>query len=125
MPLFKNDKRNHFKMRLEQVQAQIWDLEFLREKLRKLREGIRKEYDRLKEKTEIMKNQLAGTSDENVKKQIQAEIDRFAPDLEQLLKQIGGLDAQIEQENNPQSVVSKIAALNTTRAMLKAYMNSL
>ena len=47
--LWKRKKRRHYKHKIDLTQRQIWDLEFLREKTRAVRESIRMDYDRIME----------------------------------------------------------------------------
>lgn len=42
-------KKQHYKNKIEVTQKKIWDMEFLLSQEKKVREGIRVEYDRLKE----------------------------------------------------------------------------
>jgi hypothetical protein len=42
-------KKKHYKYKVEVTQKKIWDMEFLRNQYKMMREGIRVEYDRLKE----------------------------------------------------------------------------
>ena len=45
----KRRKIRHYKHKIDLTEMQIWDLEFLREKTKAVREGIRMDYDRINE----------------------------------------------------------------------------
>jgi chromosome segregation ATPase len=126
MSLFDSPKVKHYKSQLEVIDRKIWDAEFHRDKLRKIRESVRKEYDRLNEKKNVIEGQKEQVKDNaEAVKGIEQTVESLNVDLEQLGKQIAGLDNEIENEQNPQSIVNRIAALNATKTLLKAYINRL
>ncbi len=53
-------KRNHLRGKIVIIQKKIWDLEFLRGKLKAMREGFRVEYDALKERLDAASRRLYG-----------------------------------------------------------------
>lgn len=123
----------HFKNRLNVLQAQQWDLEFQLAKMRKLREGMRQQYDRVNEQLQLAKNQLETErakpdANADVMKSFEDIVNRHAPDCEYLKQQLAGMDAEIEGENNPPdrpSIVSRIEAAKMLRDMMNEYVKTL
>lgn len=127
--MFTSAKKKHFKYRLAVTERQIWDMEFQREKLRYVREGIRQQYDRLNEQNTITLSRLEeekkkGGNKDTVKN-LEALLEKYKPDLEYLKKQIEGLDNEIEGENNPKSSTQQIEGLRTLKEMIKDYIKTL
>lgn len=120
---FKSTKQKHFDSKIIVTDKKIWDLEFLREKMKAMREGFRQEYDRLSEQTDAATRRLAVENtkedgDATIKANLQGLIDRYAPDIEQLKKQMEGIDSQVE---SPEGVNSSIEGLKTVRGLLIEY----
>lgn len=123
----KRKQRRHFKNRVQAVDEAIWDLSFQREKLRMLREDVRKQYDRINEPSVMAQKKLeeeknAEKSDKKMIENLEAVVAKYAPDLEQKAKQIEGLDNEISGEGNPQSCESRIEGFRALKAMYLEYL---
>lgn len=93
-----NQKKKHFKDKLYITNQKIWDNEFLILQLREMREGFRREYDRIKEMVmgyTVRLEKLPKDSEEIP--QVQAQIEGLSKDLKQLEEQMDGVDAQAKQ----------------------------
>lgn len=53
-------QKKHYKNKKSIIRMKIYDLEFLRYQLKSMREGLRMEYDRIKENMDAAKRRLAG-----------------------------------------------------------------
>ena len=109
---FDSQKKKHFKRKLESVFKKIWDVEFLVGEYKKTREGFRMEYDRLREmidafNTRIKLEKEKEDKDKTIIEQMEKAIERYAPDMDQLKKQMAQMDlliegpAPVEQANRP------------------------
>lgn len=118
-------KKKHFIKRLAQNQERIWDAEFERDKYRRIREELRRNYDKLKERVAVMESQKEATKDKKAKAALDTQIKNYNDDLTQMEKQLAGLQDRVENEQNPESLVNKIAAHVTLGALIKEYLNKL
>ena len=96
-------KYSFFIRKMEHAQKKIWEIEFLRENLKSMREGIRIQYDRVQENLDAAKIRQEmelkkEDPDKTIKESLQKSIDKFTLDSNQFLNQMQGLDAQIEGE---------------------------
>ncbi len=133
--MFGNKKKSHFKKRIQNIEEAIYDLEFNRAKLKMIREQMRQQYDRVQESSLSAKAGLDAekakeTPDENVLKNFAALVERYAPDLEYLTKQMEGIDQAIDseavdQKGNPLGATQKIEAARAMKDMLKEHLKTL
>lgn len=123
-------KKRHFNSRIEQTDRGLWDLEFSKEKFKALREDVRQQYDRVNEnlvqtRARLDEEQKKETPDGKTIEHLQNLIARYEPDISYLKKQMEGLDAQIDSEENPESCSQKIEATRALLEMLKGYLRKL
>lgn len=116
-------KRWHLKRKMEMTQKKIWDLEFLREKMRSVREGFRVEYDRIKEMLDAAERRIKQERekedpDRTIIESMERMKDRFEPDMKQLEEQMGSIDKQIEGEGG---INEGIEGFVTVLGLLKEY----
>lgn len=131
----RREKRIYFKAKLNQVKRFIWDLEFSRAKLRTLKEQMRQQYDRLKETSAMAETQLEAEKakekpDQAVMDNLKKVLEKYAPDIEYLTKQMEGVDNAIEtqavdEKGNPVGVNPRIEAARAMKQMLQDYMKTL
>ena|SRR3990167_2063172 len=96
-------QKRYFKKKLHAVQCAIYDLEFKRFKTLEIREGIRKEYDQLRSRLEILSTQIKAESEPGRMKE--KDKDNFGrledqkvlleKDVEKMQKQMAGLDIEV------------------------------
>lgn len=116
-------KKRHYTGKMFNLKRKIWDVEFLREKMKMMREGFRVEYDRITEIVDAAKLRLK-TEKENTDPDkttctnLENLIKRHEPDLEQLKKQMEGIDGQIE---GPQGLDEAIDGYRTVHGLLKDF----
>lgn len=123
----KQKKRKHLKGKIEIVKKKIWDLEFLLEKYKAMREGFRTEYDRIREQVDASQTRLAEElkkedPDKTIKTNLEEMIKRFEPDMEQLKKQIDEIDGQIESDGG---VLSTIESYRTVIDLMNGYIKKI
>lgn len=91
------------------AQQKVWDLEFRRSQLKKMREDMRLEYDRLREygtglEVRLEKlEKMEGTSDEVA--QIKTRLEGVTKDTNQLAEQMKALDSQVDGEGGVNSLI--------------------
>jgi Mg2+ and Co2+ transporter CorA len=125
--LFASRKKRHFMVRFWQNQSKIWDMEFRQTHLREIKEGIRREYDRLNEHSSQLNLRLeAAKQDNNTEEveQIKKDIEGITGDIDKMAKQMEGLDNEINGDSN-NSCRTQLEALNAVRQMFKKYMRQL
>jgi hypothetical protein len=151
------------------MRKKIWDLEFLKDKLKAMRESFRIEFDRLKELSDATSRRLygekyeffyiatndkievaslpimisdieklpdepketrdfrfykkrKGNPDKDICDSLDKAIKRYQEDIDQLKKQMDGIDGQIE---GPGGVNESIDGLRTVHTLLKEHMNKI
>lgn len=125
-----NPRKKHFKKRLQSITAGLYDLEFHLSKLRKLKEGIREQYDKVNEQVMLASAQLKNEQDKpEPNKETVESLERIVSsrkeDLDKLTKQMEGLDSEIEGPENPKNVVNQMDAIHTLQEMMKEHIKSL
>tara|TARA_Y100001949_G_scaffold171282_1_gene173511 strand:+ start:838 stop:1221 length:384 start_codon:yes stop_codon:yes gene_type:complete len=120
-------KRKHYKRKIRVMYQKRWDLEFLKEKLKAMREGFRVEYDRIKEiidaaSVRLEEEKKKDKSDQKIVDSLTNLKKKQEPDIAQLKKQIEGIDGQIE---GPEGVNEKIESYRTVAALLKKHIKDL
>lgn len=98
-----NTKKKYLKKKLQAVQYAIYDLEFKRYKTLELREGIRKEYDQLRSRQEVLNTQIEKESAPNGLrntainefKRLEDQKVLLEKDVENMRKQMEGLDIEV------------------------------
>uniref|UniRef100_A0A6H1ZDH3 Uncharacterized protein n=1 Tax=viral metagenome TaxID=1070528 RepID=A0A6H1ZDH3_9ZZZZ len=118
---FAGRPKKHFMVRIWQNERKIWDTEFRQFNLRQIKEGIRREYDRLNE--HLLRLKAQDESDDkaaDTKDQIQG----CEADVEKMKKQLDALENELVGEHQD-SIRNQLAALNEVQAMLKSYIKKL
>jgi len=123
-------RRRHIRHRIRIGYENLWDLFFLREKLKMLREDIRVQYDRSKEQLVLTEKRLDEEKkkekpDKGVIKNLEAAVEKHRPDVELMEKQLQGFDFEIDGAENPKSSTQKIEAVKSLIEMLKEHLRSL
>lgn len=85
------------------IKKKLWDLEFLKDKFKAMREGFRLEYDHIKERidaseTRIRMEKEKEDADKIIIQTMEEYIKTHEPDLQQLVKQMESIDGQIDGE---------------------------
>lgn len=125
--LFASPRRQHFMRRLKQAQMAVWDLEFQKDRMEQLREEMRQQYDKVKERHAVNVAQLEAekekgkAGDQKLIEHLQNMTAKTEPDLKAMENQLGGLDEQIHGDGG-QSLTDQLEALNAARDMLRWYL---
>lgn len=132
--MFFNEKKRHFKKKLKGSQKLIWDLEFKRFKTLEIREEIRQQYDGMKSKLAIVKNQIEAekkqptVSPDELKRLEDSDV-VLTRDSERLLAQMKHLDVEVNgsapTEEYPDGMTGLNPQLESLReliGMLKEYI---
>ena len=139
--IFNSDKR-YFKKKLQAIHYSILDLEFKRFKTLELREGVRKEYDHLRSRLEVLGNEiqkeslLQKTKDEQIVRMSVDEFKRLEDqkvlierDIERMITQMKQLDMEVNgskaTENMPEGytgISNQLDGLRELSAMVKEYI---
>lgn len=99
----RKDPKKYFQGKLLSTKQSLWDLNFQLSRMEEIREGVRREYDRLKENDDIAQRKISESKDKDERKRFKKlREEKYQPDLEQLEKQIQSLDAEIENKIQPQ-----------------------
>mgnify|MGYP001558675853 CR=1 FL=1 len=119
-----NTHKNYFKEKLKGIQCMIWDLEFKRYKTFYVREQIRKEYDAIRSRLEIVKTQIASEKDkptmpEGDVKRLEDDEIRMNRDIERKLAQMKDLDAEIHGSKPTAELPEGHQGLNDTLEALR------
>ena len=129
MILGKLKKRLHYKDKIYVMYKKVWDLEFLKEKFKAMREGFRIEYDRIKEiddaaklKYEELKRQDRNEENQKIIDSMKRMREKNKPDIKQLEEQMASIDQQIEGQDG---VDEKIDSYRTVIALLKEHKKKL
>lgn len=129
-------KKWHVQQKIEITQKKQWDLEFLKEKMKAMKEGFRMQYDRLKEELDAatLRTNVEKEKGESADKQIIANlanmITHHEKDIGQLKTQMDAVDSQIEGQMNEETgqlvgVDPQIDGFRTVVGMLKEYKKKL
>jgi len=119
-------QRRHYKEKVYgTLYRKLWDVQFLREKMKAIREGFRIEHDRIKEiingcntRLEMEQNKPATEQDQKTIENLKANIEKLKPDLEQLEKQMQGIDGQVEGQGG---INESIDGFQTAIELLKEH----
>ena len=122
-----NKHKRHIQGKIEVTQKKIWDLEFLKEKLKAMREGFRQEYDRLQEQVDAATLRLEvenkkEDADKTIVENLTKFKERIDPDIGQLKTQMAAVESQIEGDNG---VNQSIDGLRTVLGMLVEYKKTI
>lgn len=124
-------KKRHYSRKIQVTKMKMWDVEFLREKMRMMREGFRVEYDRIKEIVDAATIRLAAEKekqdpDKTICTNLENLIKRHEPDMQQFIKQMEGIDAQIEGPLEGQtSLNDTIDGYRTVMGLLRDFKRKL
>ena len=127
----RDNKITYIKQSIKGIDRRLIDLEFKRFKLEELREGVRREFDRMFEVVETLKAKVfslkESKGDENAIKELEGQLEKYTKDLEGLKQQIGQLDGEISSTNPelPQSVNSQIEVAQEFKKMLVQYLKQI
>lgn len=129
------NKKKYFKIKTEQVQRMIWDLEFKRHKTLQLREKVRQEYDNLKARLQIIQARLdsmKGKESTDEYKGIQDEQTRANLSLKSYEEQMTAMDTDVngspktnQYPEGYEGINDQLGALRELVVMLKDYQKSL
>lgn len=134
MIFFKNEKKNHFLGKVKLTKMKIWDLEFMVGQLKQLRDGWRQEYDRLQEQVDAATVRLADENkkedpDKTIVGNLENLLTRYAPDIEQLKKNMDGIDRQIDgyddTEGHHEGMRDTIEAHRSNLLLISQFVKSL
>ena len=137
--MFNNQKR-FFKKKIHAVQCQIWDREFSRFKREELREEIRRDYDSLRAKLEILKTRIAEESGAGKLKEtnidefkrleddqviLERDIGRRQDQLKAIDIDINGEKPSTENPEGSKGLDQELDAYRELKTMLIQYRDSL
>ena len=135
-----NKQKRYFKKKLTAIQYAIYDLEFKRFKTLELREGIRKEYDNLRSRLELLTNQIeAESAPKGLKEVNKDEFKRLEDskvllekDIEKLVGQMAGIDVEVngskptdELPNGHSGINHQLDAYRELQTMVKEYLKQI
>ena len=133
-----NKKKRYFKKKLQAVQNAIFDLEFKRFKTLEIREGIRKEYDNLRSRLEVLNTQIEKESApkglretaidefkrlEDQKVILEKDIETKKNQMEGLDAEVNGLAASAENQATP-GINHQLDAYRELAGMIKEYVKT-
>ena len=123
-----NWKYRHFEKKLRGVECMIEDLCFKRAKTLMIREDIRREYDNLKQKVDVIDTQLK----QNKNPTLEDQKVLITRDTERLEAQMKGLDLEVngskqtnEYPDGVQGISQQLDALRELSQMVKEYIKQL
>ena len=144
MNIFKlfNWKYRYFVKKLDGIDKMIEDLIFKRYKTAYVREQIRREYDQLRSRLEILKTQIASEKDNTSKNESKLSVDEFKRleddevilnrDIERKKSQIDQLDIEVKGSRptadlpeGHQGLEQTLEALRELKNVTKEYLKSL
>ena len=132
-----NKQKQHLRNKLDGVQRMIWDLEFKRFKTLEIREDIRKEYDTLRSKLEIVQTQIKREKEtpvmpegdrkrlEDAEVRLQRDIDRTKAQVDGLDVEANGANKSAEYPDGVQGISQQIDALHELDQMLREYIKNI
>ena len=100
------NKKQYFQSEIRKIEGVIeqlpWRLDIVRAGKKDVREGIRQEYDRLKESVDAAESRLATEAqkekkEEEVVKQLESMRDKLIPDMRNMEEQMKELDKEIAE----------------------------
>ncbi len=108
----KNPKKKHYLSKIELHQKKIWDLEFLRDQQKAIRESFRQEYDKINESMDAATARLEVEKqkedpDKTIVENMENLIKRITPDSAQLKTQMEAIDTQIEGNGGINDLIDK------------------
>ena len=124
------NKKNHYRQKLEGTEKLIWDLEFKLFKTQEVREDIRKEYDtqksRLASIEETIKNWKGDKAEkarhEDTKVLVERDIQRFEAQMKQLDIEMYGSTKTNEYPDGAKGIKDDIDSLRELTGMLKDWI---
>ena len=130
-----NKEKTYFKKKLIGVQNMVWDLEFKKFKTLYVREQIRKEYDALRSRLEILKTQINADKGKPVTdefKRLQDQEVIVTKDISKKLDQMKSLDIEIvgakpsaEIPDGHQGLDETVEALRELMDVTKKYLKQI
>lgn len=102
---WKSLKKKHFKKARHASYRKIWDLEFVKNQLKMMRENWRAEYDRTQEQVDaatlrLSEEQKKEDPDKTIIENLTKALEKWKPDIEELKKRMDGCEKQIEGYDN-------------------------
>ena len=134
-----NKKKRYFKKKLQAVQNAIFDLEFKRFKTLEIREGIRKEYDNLRSRLEVLNTQIEKESApkglretaidefkrlEDQKVILEKDIETKKNQMDNLDAEVNGLAASAENPGGSPGINHQLDAYRELAGMIKEYVRT-
>lgn len=128
-----NEKKNHFKKKLDYTQKQIWEIEFKIATSRSLREEIRQERDRNVEALNQVEEKIKATDkkDKELIERLEKDKKTFEDNIARFEKQMSMVDAEINgveptpETNGTQGLIHHLDSLISLREMVKRYIKTL
>ncbi len=127
--VFTSPKKRHFLMKLDQANAQIWDLEFQKYQTLEMREMIRLDRDRAMETADAFRVELEREHKEETKKELEAKklqaednAKRFGAQMEMLDGEVNGRPYVNDENPGKQGINDTIASIAEVRKMFVAYL---
>lgn len=129
-----NKHKRYFKKKLTAIQYAIYDLEFKRFKTLELREGIRKEYDNLRSRLELLGTQIESEPDKKTDefKRLEDSKVLLEKDIQKLVSQMDGIDIEIngskptdELPNGHSGINHQLDAYRELQIMVKEYLKQI
>lgn len=116
-------KRRHVQRKIRMSEQKMWDLEFLRDKLKAMKEGFRMERDRLMEMVDASNLRLEAENkkedpDKTIKDNLERLKEKYEPDIKQLETQMDAIEGQI---TGAQGVEEGIDGYRTVIGLLKEH----
>lgn len=144
-----NQKKKYFKKKAEAIKRMIWDLEFKKEKTLMIREEVRREYDGVqaklniveekikgfpklssekpedqeKEKKELWSDEQRGVDDERIRLEITR--DRHQAQMKQLDVDVFGSKKTNEYPDGVDGIEQQLDALRELLGMVKEYLKKI
>ena len=128
-----------FRRKISHVQYQIWEMQFKRFKTLEIREGIRKEYDQARSRSEILNTQVAAQAEPGGLKEtnayeykcLQDQKTLLDRDIEGFIRQMKGLDREVhgsekteELPEGHQGLTQVLDSLRELKNMLEEYVRT-
>lgn len=98
-------KKRYHMVALREIERKLWETEFMKDRAEQLREDIRQNFDRLKERDMMNRRQLEAeeakknNADKKVCDHLRNLLAKAEPDMKAMQDQLANLDAQIGGEN--------------------------
>ena len=132
-----NWKKKYLKDKLRGVEKMIVDLEFKRFKVGEMREDLRKEYDNLQSKLDVLNSQITSQKDkptmekgdiarlDDQKVIIDRDIVRLKEQMDYLQVEVVGAKPTAENHEGVQGVNQQLDALRELKIMIKEYIGQI